>query len=484
MSTEAKPQPEAWETIVEETGQMSPEELGRLDVKELKRRIEVMKDAIKESKEKLEKADDVIKKGIEANPKLKKKLEKIRKKKEERLKEIDKEEKEKKKVRENAVMAIKQNIAKIKPEHFNERYIPKSWLYDPNFMRYVPGDKFMALMESKGLDDNEKETIIRMRFKFCFDWLESKEYKKYKKDKETYDKAFQRWLDDEKKQLDQYENPILKDENGDILKDENGEPITQEPKFVSDPDGEIREMFRNNIRNIKELAILHQYVPKIFDIFDIVGHIQFGMVQDIRKHEAFAGRGRHIRAVKFQDFYDIIKHLKDAGVGKAGDNNGKGSLEYFRTFTDPKQLVALRKRMRVAFLGKGGRGKEIAGGGSGIHQSPLVIDLYDKSILPGFLESDDEDKKNIIQHMLVAEALEQIKTKEGVKKPGILTDQNQLALDWISFDPSGQKFFDVNIAFEELQKEKWFRDEFPDYKLPEKRRKAKPKDSRTEIEES
>ena len=177
----------------------------------------------------------------------------------------------------------------------------------------------------------------------------------------------------------------------------------------------------------------------MFDQFAIVGHIRFPMIQDIRKNEAFAGRGRHIREAKVTDFIDIIEHVEKI----LGPGTEKDSKKYFDTFS-VEQLEVLRKRMKSAFDGK--ERKEIAGIGSRSWQSPITLDLMDRTVLQGFRDSDEGDKRIIVKHLLLA-------YKAGEK----MSEQNKDALRWLISVKEGPVFYNVvNVAEEvsiDLRKE-------------------------------
>lgn len=390
---------------------------------------------IAEALDKIREREKIIAEGKEKNPRLKKELEELQKERE--------ENEERGKLGEKSVAKLKQSLAKIKTKYFLEM-TPKRSFFDPEFMRYVPGDKYMALMEGDRLNDDEKERATKARFKFCWDWFETKKYKTYKNNKDAYEEAFGRWLNTVEQEKDKDGNPVLRDKNGDHLKEldengnevmENGKPklLQEEPKFEYDP--EIRELFRNDIRNIKELILINNYIPDMFDKFDFVGHIRFPLIGEIRKNESFAGRGRNIREVKLEDFIEIIRHLEDRGI-KKGDSEG-----YFKKFNQ-QQLEVLRKRMAGRYKGK--ERSEIAGMGSRTWKSPITIDLMDRTILQGFRVSDEEDKYIIVKHIL-----------SGFKAGGVgpqrkMSSQNEDALRWLISLKEGAVFYNVGEVAEEL----------------------------------
>lgn len=347
-----------------------------------------------------------------------------------KIKRAEKKHKEKKGLIEKTEMQkdrVREAFARMSPKEFAE-FMPKRFLFgkrfwigkyfgEYDFMRFATGEQYMAVMESERFSDDEKERITKARFKFCFDWLKTPEMRKYFEEKDKYERAYGEWVE---KLKDNPEEPMPE-----ILK--------KKPKMDTGSalGKEVKELLRNNIKNIKEMALINRYIPDIFNRFEFVGHIQFGMIQKIREHEAFAGRGRHIRKVKFADFYDIINHVKEAGIVKGQ------SEEYFNVFTTA-QLKVLRDRMREAFRGKGGRGKEVAGGGSDIHQFPLVMDLMDRTTLRGFADNDDEEKHAIIKHMLIAEM------------KGKISEENTKALLWLISAKEGLDFYLITHVTTEL----------------------------------
>jgi hypothetical protein len=417
------------EPKIENPYKPAPEDLSKMGPEQIRQKIEELKGELEQQKIKFEQNEKTIKQGIEANPRLKAELERIEEKKRKQLSAIDREQQKAKEEREKGISRMKQQITRIKPEHFNSRYMPRRLFFDPEFMRYVPGDKFMALMEDKELNDYEKELIVRARFKFCFDWLKNPIYLEYKKKKEEYESIFRKWLADPDSRVDEEGNPL----------DKNGNPLPKEPDFVSNP--EIREMFRNDIRTLKELILINHYMPELFEEFDIVGHIRFGMIQDIRKSEAFAGRGREIRKVKVTDFYDIIEHVQAKGVFKGN------SKEYYGLYGS-EQLKALRKRMgRKDGPMDGKEPSEISGLGGEAWGSPVTMDLYDQSTLEGY-KADRSDKRIIAKHLLIAFAFEEAaRKKTGQEKVKIMSVKNKNALKWMRWERQGHRFYVIDDEF-------------------------------------
>jgi len=144
------------------------------------------------------------------------------------------------------------------------------------------------------------------------------------------------------------------------------------------------------------------------------------MIQNIRKHEAFAGRGRAIRAVKVEDFYEIIRHIEKMGI------RPKDSEKYFKDFTKI-QLEVLRDRMLKVMHGK--EQSEVSGIGGDAWKSPITMDLMDNTVLPGFEKSDRGDRGIIVTHILLAYKSEKI------------SEQNKEALRWLLTTERGGRFF-------------------------------------------
>lgn len=388
--------------------------LKEMTAEELKARLAQLETGIKDKRKFIEEEKQ---KEIEKNPNLKKGWEEIERKKAE-IKEWEARRAAAKKEKEEIGDEVRRKISKISGKDFVE-VTPKRYFFDPDFMKYVSGEQYMALMEDGRLSDGEKVKATKARFAFCWEWLDGPNAREYYRKKAKYDKAYSEWLD-----------ALKEDPDAPFPKDENGEEI-KEPEYKYD--GEIRETFRNNIRNIKELVYVNRFMPELFDHFDFVGHIRFPLIGEIRKHESFAGRGRHIREVKMTDFLDVIKHVEERGIG------GAQSKAYFDTF-NKAQLATLRERMKKNIAGK--ERSEVSGAGSRVWQSPATIDLLDRTIVQGFRQSDEGDKRIIAKHILLALA------------SGKISPQNKDALQWLRGKKEGHNFYIIDEEFvKDIEKE-------------------------------
>lgn len=378
---------------------------------EAKARIAELKAQIERSKRRISELKTEGASKLETDPRLKEKFEKLEKEKAE-LEERERRKKEKeKKEKADLEMEVQVAIGGLDPKSFVE-LTPKRHFFRPSFMKYINGSQYMALMTSERLSEDEKKRATTARFQFCYDWLESDDMQKYYREKKEYDEAFELWEKECKK------NPYAPAPKA----VEKGAPDLP----VKTPLGKIvYEKFRNGLRTMKEIELIHLYKPEIFDRPEFMQIIRMGMIGEIRKNEHFGeSRGRHIREMKVDDFLDVVKVLEKRAI--FGDGSVMSSVRYFDSF--PNQILnELRKRMYGAMYGKGRT--EVAGIGSRAWKSPITMDLMNQTFLRGFKDSDEGDKRIIARHLIAALA------------SGKMSSANEDALRWLRRFKSGHDFF-------------------------------------------